>query len=199
MNKRNSRWLKLVKPVFISVVTLMIAKIPANANTDSLYVAQTTPLPSGTDLPSTPLPNTIPLPERREQPPVTPLPPVEDFLNTPPNRIPSGEAPESEVEFEVEKFVLEGNTVLEEADLEAIFKDYRDRPISFADLLELETRLTELYTDKGYINSGVVIPSQNIDGEIITLQAIEGKIETINVNVDGRLRELCTFPFNKGS
>ena len=190
MNKRKFfRWLKLVRPVLISVVTLMIAEIPAKANTNSpLYVAQT-PLPPGTDLPSTPLPPTTPLPDRREQPPVTPLPPVEDFLNTPPNSVPSGEAPESEVEFEAERFELEGNTVLEEADLEAIFKDYRDRTITFVDLLELETRLTELYADKGYINSGVVIPSQNINGEIITLQAIEGRIETINVNVDGRLQE----------
>ena len=176
MNKRNSRWLNLFKTVFISVVTLMIAKIPTSANTNlSLYVAQTVPLP----------PN---LPDR-EQPPVTPLPPIEDFLNTPPTRLPPGEIPESEVEFEVKEFRLEGNTVLEEADLEAIFQDYRDRPITFADLLELEARLTRLYTDKGYINSGVVIPSQNIDAEVVRLQAIEGKVETININVDGRLEE----------
>ena len=187
MNKRKfSRWLKLVKPILVSMVTLMIAeKIPARADTNlPLYIAQAqTPLPPGTDLPNTPLP------DRQEQPPVTPLPPVEDFLDTPPNRVPEGEVPESQVQFEVEEFELEGNTVLEEADLEAIFKDYRDRPITFADLLELETRLTELYTDKGYINSGVVIPSQNIDGEVITLQAIEGRVETINVDVDGRLEE----------
>ena len=188
MNKRKfSRWLNKLKPVLISVVTLMIAKIPTNANTNlPLYIAQATPLPPGIDLPSTPLPPNLP---DREQPPVTPLPPIEDFLNTPPTRLPPGEIPESEVEFEVKEFRLEGNTVLEEADLEAIFKDYRDRPISFADLLELETRLTRLYTDKGYINSGVVIPSQNIDGKVITLQAIEGRVERINVNVDGRLEE----------
>ena len=193
MNKRKfSRWLKLVKPILVSTVTLIIAeKIPARADTNlPLYVAQaqTPQLPSGIDRPNTPIPPT-PLPDRQEQPPVTPLPPVEDFLNTPPNRLPEGEVPESEVQFEVEQFELEGNTVLEEADLEAIFKDYRDRPITFADLLELETRLTELYTDKGYINSGVVIPSQNIDGKVITLQAIEGRVERINVNVDGRLEE----------
>lgn len=191
MNKRKlSRWLKLAKSVFISVVALTIAeKTPARADSNlPQYVAQNPQLPPGIDLPSTPLPPT-PLPDRREQPSVTPLPPVEDFLDTPSNRLPEGEAPESEVEFEVKKFELEGNTVLEEADLEAIFKDYRDRPISFADLLELETRLTELYSEKGYINSGVVIPSQNINGETITLQAIEGQVETINVNVDGRLKE----------
>ena len=83
------------------MVTLMIAKIPANANTNSpAYVAQTPVLPP-----------TTPLPERRELPPVTPLPPVEDFLDTPPNRLPPGEVPESEVEFEVKEFRLEGNTV----------------------------------------------------------------------------------------
>ena len=187
MNKSKiSRWLKLAKPLLVSVITLLVAeKMPVRADTPiPLHIAQTPQLPPGTEVPPTPLPPT-PLPERQQDP----LPPVEDFLDTPPERLPGGEVPDSEVEFEVNEFRLEGNTVLEEADLEPIFRDYRDRPITFADLLELETRLTQLYTDRGYINSGVVIPSQNIDGEVITLQAIEGKVETINVNVDGRLEE----------
>ncbi len=103
--------------------------------------------------------------------------------------MPEEKVPKSEVEFEVKEFKLEGNTVLKEAEIEAVFKEYRDRPLTFADLLELETKLTKLYTVNGYINSGVVIPAQNVNQGVVRLQAIEGRIETINVQVDGRLKE----------
>ena len=50
--------------------------------------------------------------------------------------------------------------------------------------------LTRLYTKNGYINSAVVIPSpQNVSQGTININAIEGTVEEINVNVDGRLKE----------
>ena len=126
-----SRLLELVRLMPISVmVSLVVGKIPARADTNlPLYIAQA-PLPSGTELPSTPLPPT------REDPSLAPLPPIEDFLDTPPERLPEGEAPESEVELEVREFQLEENTVLKETELETIFQDYRNRPITFVELLE---------------------------------------------------------------
>ena len=166
---------------------LIVRAIPAQANTDErLYLAQTPQLPPGTSVDD--LPNS-PLPESQKNPQITPLPPIEDFLDRPPNQLPDSGGNESNVEFEVKKFNLKGNTVLEPAAVEAIVKDYRDRPITFADLLELETRLTKLYTQNGYINSGVVIAEQNISEGIVTLTAIEGTIEDINVSVNGRLKE----------
>ncbi len=188
MNNCKFSLLELNKLVYILIVVLMTAgKKPVQANSISvLDVAQAPELPPGTNIDN--LPQT-PLPGIQKKPRIRPLPPVEDFLDNLPNQLPEGDIPESEVEFEVKEFKLEGNTVLEEAEVEAVFQKYRDRPLTFADLLELETKLTRLYTDNGYINSGVVIPSQDINQGIITLQAIEGKIEAINVNVDGRLRE----------
>ena len=178
----------------ISVAVLMIAgEIPAQANTNkNLYLAQAASpqLPPGTDLNDLPrdLP-TPPVPDTQQDPSITPLPSVEDFLESPPNNLPWGEEPESEIQFKVKEFRLEGNTVLEAEAVEAIVKDYRDRPITFADLLELETRLTKLYTDNGYINSGVVIPSQDVSKGVIKIQALEGGIAEINVKVEGRLKE----------
>ena len=169
----------ILMPTSVGILTIA-GKIPAQAN--SQPIAQTPALPS--DVPSTP-----PLPDDRRDPQITPLPPIEDFLDSPPNQLPDTELPESNAEFEVQEFQLEGNTVLEPAEVEAIVKEYRDRPITFADLLELETKLTRLYAENGYINSGVVIPSQNVSRGTITIQAIEGRIEDINVNVNGRLNE----------
>lgn len=166
---------------------LAICKLPAYGNNKQiLYLAQTPDLPSGVNVDNLPA---TPLPDVRQEPTVTPLPPAEDLLDSLPNQSPEGKVPESEVKFEVQKFKLEGNTVLEKTAVDNILRKYSDRPIGFADLLELETELTKLYTAKGYVNSGVVVPIQDVNQGTIILQAIEGKIETINVQVDGRLKE----------
>ena len=162
-----------------------ICKLPAYGNNKLLYLAQTPELPSGVDVDNLPA---TPLPDVRQEPTVTPLPPAEDLLDSLPNQSPEGKVPESEVKFEVKQFKLEGNTVLEKTAVDNILRKYSDRPIGFADLLELETELTKLYTARGYINSGVVVPIQDVNQGRIILQAIEGKIETINVEVDGRLK-----------
>ncbi|MBW4534152.1 MAG: hypothetical protein KME09_09465 [Pleurocapsa minor HA4230-MV1] len=164
---------------------LVIGKLPAYGNNKLLYLAQTPDLPSGVDVDNLPA---TPLPDVRQDPTVTPLPPAEDLLDSLPNQSPEGKVSESEVKFEVQKFELKGNTVLEKTAVDNILRKYSDRPIGFTDLLELETELTKLYTARGYINSGVVVPIQDVNQGKITLQAIEGKLETINVEVDGRLK-----------
>lgn len=164
--------------VLISVLTTALTvtgEIQAQANSDRQFYLAQTPNP--------------PLPDRQRKPKIEPLPPIEDFLESPPSQLPNSGSTESNIEFEVKKFNLEGNTVLEAEAIKAIFQDYRDRPITFADLLELETKLTKLYVENGYINSAVIIPSQNISQGIVNITAIEGTIEEINVKVDGRLKE----------
>jgi hemolysin activation/secretion protein len=167
---------------------LAIGKLPAYGNNKQvIHLAQTPDLPSGVNVDNLP---TTPLPDDRQEPAVNPLPPVEDFLDSLPNQSPEGKVPPSEVKLKVQKFKLEGNTVLEKTAVDKILRKYSDRPIGFADLLELETELTKLYTSQGYVNSGVVVPIQdlNLNQRTLILQAIEGKIENINVQVDGRLK-----------
>jgi hemolysin activation/secretion protein len=184
-----SRFNRLSTTTLVTALALLGgSQVYAQVSTKQiLYLAQAPNLPSGVNnvdrLPASPLP------EVEEKPTVTPLPPVEEFLDTLPNQPPGGKVPESAMKFEVEKFKLEGNTVLEAAAVDRIFRKYRDRQIGFADLLELETELTKLYTAKGYVNSGVVLPIQDINQGVITFQAVEGIVETINVQVDGRLKE----------
>ncbi|MGF1542355.1 MAG: ShlB/FhaC/HecB family hemolysin secretion/activation protein [Pleurocapsa sp.] len=146
-----------------------------------LYLAQLPP--NSPDLPSAPLP-----PE--ESPPrITPLPPIEDFLESVPESPSEGTIPDSTQTFKVEKFEIKGNTVLPEADVQAVLKSYLNRELTFGDLLEIESKLTRLYAEAGYINSGFVVPSQNVGRGTITVQALEGTLEDITVNVNGRLKE----------
>lgn len=193
MNNHQSKFYLIFLPI---AMLMMATKALAQENVETdfdivtddkiFHLAQTPGLPPGTNRDNLP---SSPLPDNQKKPSIVPLPPIEDFLESPPNQLPEGEAPELGVEFEVKEFKLEGNTVLEEEELKAILKNYRDRSLTFADLLELETKLTKLYTSNGYINSGVVIPSQNVSQGVVTIQAIEGRVEEINVNVNGRLKE----------
>ena len=121
-----------LKPAILmpmSIVALMIVgQNSARANTkSSLYLAQTPQLPPGTNVDD--LPNS-PLPDNQKDPGFNPLPPIEDFLETPPNQLPNSGSSESSVEFKIKQFKLNGNTVLEESAVEAIVKDYRNRPIT---------------------------------------------------------------------
>ncbi|MGV2826885.1 ShlB/FhaC/HecB family hemolysin secretion/activation protein [Myxosarcina sp. GI1(2024)] len=149
-------------------------------------LSQTPTVPPDSDLPQTPL-----LLEEPSAPPpsTTPLPPIEDFLESPPELLPDSTEPDSTTTFAVEQFQIEGNTAIEEEELQAELAAYRARPITFADLLEIESRLTRLYQDRGYINSGVVIPTQDVNDGVIVVRVIEGTIEEIEINVDGRLSE----------
>ncbi|MEL6438819.1 MAG: ShlB/FhaC/HecB family hemolysin secretion/activation protein [Cyanobacteria bacterium J06621_8] len=184
-NRRFFLLLNSTRLMSLLIVNLLLAKGVAAQASPTPLLAQA-PLPPGTN--SDGLPQT-PLPGRQQEPTITPLPPVEDFLDSLPNQSPAEGIPDSEVEFTVKEFKLEGNTVLDQESVEEVLAQYRDRSLTFADLLQLETDLTRLYTENGYINSGVVIPAQDVNQDVIILQAIEGQIDTITVNVDGRLRE----------
>ena len=175
-NTKIFRYFQTTCLISVSATVLAIAKeTSANANTNRQFLIAQNINP--------------PLPDRQRKPPIEPLPPVENFLESPPNQLPDSESPGTNIEFEVKQFKLQGNTVLEPEAIEAILKDYRDRPITFADLLELETKLTRLYTENGYINSAVIIPAQNVSKGIVTINAVEGQVAEINVDVNGRLKE----------
>ena len=55
--------------------------------------------------------------------------------------------------------------------------------ISMDDLQQVRLILSREYLDRGYINSGVIIPDQKIKNNTIILQSIEGTL--VDVNVDG--------------
>ncbi len=88
----------------------------------------------------------------------------------------------------VRQFHFIGNTVFSNQELSKLSAPYSNREISNEELQELRFRLTLLYIDKGYINSGVIIPDQKIENGVVTLQVIEGRISKIEITGLKRLR-----------
>ena len=129
------------------------------------------------------LPSQQPLPEQN----IPPLPSPSDLLNLQPSEseIPSDlEIPRTIV---VKKFEVRGSTIFTQEDFEELTHSYINRPISFDELLQVRSLITEEYNKQGYITTGAFIPQQEmIDGTII-VQVIEGEIEEINITGTRRL------------
>lgn len=62
-----------------------------------------------------------------------------------------------------------------------------NRSLSFVELLRARTAITEYYVCRGYITSGGLIPPQTLEGNIVTIQVVEGSLDAINVTGTQRL------------
>lgn len=125
-------------------------------------------------------PSIQPLPQPQ---PLPPLPPPEQLLPTTPQSPTQPDInPQTLAEtLTVERFEIVGNTVFSNKELANVTAPYLKRQITFNDLLQLRSQLTKLYIDRGYVTSGVIIPPQTVKGGVVVLQAVEGRLEKINV------------------
>jgi hemolysin activation/secretion protein len=92
-------------------------------------------------------------------------------------------------EVQIESILIEGNTVLPVAEVDALTQPLEGRLVRLDELHDLRHALSELYVKHGYISSGVIIPDQRVNQGVITLQAIEGTLSQVNVDGTDRLRD----------
>ena len=129
----------------------------------------------------------------------------------PPIQIPVPKPPEEKVEpfhlprIFVREIKITGNTVFSDETLKEVTAPYVNRELSDTDLESLRLALTIFYINKGYINSGAIIPDQTILDGMITIEIIEGKLTNIEVEgnkwfrsgyIQNRIRLGAGPPFN---
>jgi hemolysin activation/secretion protein len=129
-----------------------------------------------------PIPNPVlPTPAPFPEPGILePLPPAEQLLQpaAPPQ---AEELPNIPGTITVDRFEVVGSTVFSKEELDAALKDFVGRPLTFAQLLEARSVVSQLYISKGYITSGALIPPQTLTGSVVKILVLEGKLESINV------------------
>jgi len=81
-----------------------------------------------------------------------------------------------------------GSTVFSDAELAALTDPYRDREVSIEDLEALRQALTRLYVDRGYVNSGAVLPDQRVSDGFVEVRMVEGRLTQIDVAGTRQLR-----------
>jgi hemolysin activation/secretion protein len=83
--------------------------------------------------------------------------------------------------FVLRRVEIIGNTVIDRKAIDAVVAPYLGKPVGPADLEEIRRRFTRLYIDRGFINSGAVLPDQNIKNGVVTYRFVEGRITDIAV------------------
>ena len=141
-----------------------------------------------------PIPPTVPLPNR--PPELNPTPPVE------PNLTPST------VLIPVQKINVVGATQLKPADLQKITQVVEGKSVTLTELQGVANAITQLYLDRGFITSRAIVSQQSIVNGVVQIQAIEGSIESIEVQglerlqagyVRDRLQRGTQKPFNQNA
>lgn len=105
--------------------------------------------------------------------------------------IPSLDFPKDQLsampKVEVKAFQLEGNQVISTADLQQRIQSYTGRTITAEELQTVRTLITKYYIQQGYINSGAIIPDQQVQDGVIRLEIIEGKLTEVELSgIDGK-------------
>lgn len=125
----------------------------------------------------------LPLPDYRT------LPPAETEQS--PAAAPSPAAPlPAQARFLVRHIEITGNTVFSAAELAPLTAAYEEREVSVEELQALRRQLTLYYVERGYVNSGAMIPKQEVgpDG-VVTIQIIEGRLTGLSISGPHRLRD----------
>lgn len=81
----------------------------------------------------------------------------------------------------VERFVVQGNTLLPEEEVASLLRLYQGKRLTLAQMKEAAADLTSLYQRKGYYLVRAIIPQQSFDTSEVEMLVVEGKIGEIRV------------------
>ena len=158
--------LEVVKRVGLSIALILTACLPGAVH------AQAPPFGEPTGRPGEPPPFL------GEEPRPAPPPPILPPLPPPPRR--ELEPLPRERVF-VREIRVVGSSVFSPEELARVAAPYVNREVTAEDLEALRVALTLLYVNKGYINSGAILPDQTVTEGVITYQIIEGGLTAIEV------------------
>lgn len=126
------------------------------------------------------------------------LPPVDEFL-------PDQGALSAHPRVFVRAFRFEGNTVFADDELARVVEGYSGRELAGDELHQARRALTLHYVEAGYVNSGAVLPAQDIVDGVVTFRLVEGRLSDITITgnrwtrtsyIEGRIARGATAPLN---
>lgn len=121
--------------------------------------------------------------ERPEDEPALILPPLPERPERERGRLSAGPR------VEVREIRVSGSTVFSASELDGVTAPWTGRSVSAQELVELADRLTRLYVEAGYVNSGAVLPDQEITGGVVEYRIVEGALAEIHLSGNRRFRD----------
>lgn len=101
----------------------------------------------------------------------------------------------AQTRFDILEFVIEGNTRLPQAAIERAVMPFLGEQRHLDDVEAARVALEKAYQGAGYLSVFVDVPEQRVDGGLVTLQVIEGRVERLAVTgaryySQGRIRAM---------
>lgn len=94
----------------------------------------------------------------------------------------------SDRSIKVKKIDVSGNTLFQ-SEIERLTKPFTDKSTNLGELYKLRSAISQLYTDKGYVNSGAYLPPQKLQDGVVEIKVLEGGIETVEVTGNKHLND----------
>jgi hemolysin activation/secretion protein len=89
----------------------------------------------------------------------------------------------------VSRIVIDDGSVLSAAEVAQIAQPFTGRKVAIEELEELRRRLSLVYFDRGYVNSGVVLPDQEVTDGVIHFREIRGELTEIHLTGNQNLKD----------
>ncbi|MBW2233065.1 MAG: ShlB/FhaC/HecB family hemolysin secretion/activation protein [Deltaproteobacteria bacterium] len=89
----------------------------------------------------------------------------------------------------VRQIRIEGSSIYSTAELQDAVQPYIGRVVFAEELVEVRKAITGLYVERGYVNSGAVIPPQDLREGSVLVRIIEGSLTTVEISGTSHLRE----------
>lgn len=84
--------------------------------------------------------------------------------------------------FFVSRIDLTGGTVFPAQELDSVLSPYENRQVTMEELQRLRQQLSLMYFQRGYVNSGVIIPDQTIRDGVVQFRIIEGRVTDVRLS-----------------
>ena len=86
-----------------------------------------------------------------------------------------------EIVLELNQIQFDGVGVYSEEEIRSVYANKLGTEVTLAEVYGIASALTNKYRNDGYILTQVIVPPQTIDGGKVTLRAVEGFVDQINV------------------
>jgi hemolysin activation/secretion protein len=83
--------------------------------------------------------------------------------------------------FDIDRFKIEGNTLLKPDEIEAVLKPFTGKHREYGDVQRAIEALRQRYRTRGFSVVWVVAPEQDLDRGIVTLRVIEARIGKVTI------------------
>src|SRR5262245_27271020 len=98
-----------------------------------------------------------------------------------PDEPPVSEREPTEKRFEITSYAGEGNTILEQAKIDAVLEPFKGPGRRLSDIETARSELEKAYHSAGYPTVAVMLPEQTIEAGVVKLQVLEGRLAHITV------------------